>query len=184
MCADRDLCSKRGSPGVSGSGGTRADSAGVRRRSAAPPHGPDRSRRGRPARDPSLELGIGAASGRESGSGSVLVVGAIAALVVVLLGMMALVAAAVAAQRVRTAADLAAIAGAGAAAGMLSASAGAGNPCTVAASVATANGGELRACELQGDAEVLVEIAVPVSLPWPGAPSVATPSARAGPAPE
>ena len=177
MCADRDLCSKRGSPGVSGSGGTRADSAGVRRRSAAPPHGPDRSRRGRPARDPSLELGIGAASGRESGSGSVLVVGAIAALVVVLLGMMA-------AQRVRTAADLAAIAGAGAAAGMLSASAGAGNPCTVAASVATANGGELRACELQGDAEVLVEIAVPVSLPWPGAPSVATASARAGPAPE
>ena len=109
MCADRDLCSKRGSPGVSGSGGTRADSAGVRRRSAAPPHGPDRSRRGRPARDPSLELGIGAASGRESGSGSVLVVGAIAALVVVLLGMMALVAAAVAAQRVRTAAALAPI---------------------------------------------------------------------------
>ncbi len=126
----------------------------------------------------------GAPSGRESGSGSVVVVGVIAALVVVLLGLMALIAAAVAAQRVRTAADLAAIAAAAAAAGVLSSSAGVGDPCTVAASVATANGGELRGCELRGEAEVLVEVVSPISLPWPGAPSVATAKARAGPAPE
>lgn len=121
----------------------------------------------------------------EEGSGSVLIVGAVAATLVVLLGLLAVVAAATAAHRVRTAADLAALAAAGAAAGVLSAhGSGAADPCLLAAQVAADNGAELRQCELQAGSEVLVEASLPVSLPWPGAPMLATAKSRAGPAAE
>lgn len=121
----------------------------------------------------------------EEGSGSVLIVGAVAATLVLLLGLLAVVAAATAAHRVRTAADLAALAAAGAAAGVLSAhGSGAADPCLLAAQVAADNGAELRQCELQAGSEVLVEASLPVSLSWPGAPMVATAKSRAGPAAE
>ncbi|GAA1450260.1 secretion/DNA translocation related TadE-like protein [Nesterenkonia lacusekhoensis] len=90
----------------------------------------------------------------ERGSGTVLVLGMIAVLVL-LLGLVHLLSAsATAAAQAARAADLAALAGADAARGLTSE-----DPCSVAEEVATANGAQLSSCTVGGDfgTEITVE---------------------------
>lgn len=111
----------------------------------------------------------------DRGSASVLVVGAIGALVLLLAGAMALLSAVAASHRARAAADLAALAAAGARVD----GGDARDPCAVASEVAERNGSALAACAVAGD-DVTVTVRTPVS--WPGL-GAASARARAGPDP-
>lgn len=113
----------------------------------------------------------------ERGSGTVLVIGAMA---VVLLGALAglhLATAARSAQQSATAADLGAIAGAQAQL------AGSADPCARAAAVVAANAGHLVGCQVLMDDSVQVEVEVEAGVRWAGLLRPANARARAGPAP-
>lgn len=120
----------------------------------------------------------GAFVGRpDRGSGSVLVLGVVALLVVVTVGALCIASAVEAGHRARLAADLAALAGADAMRPGLTGPKARGSGCAEAAAVANANGAVLRRCSVHGpDLEVLV--AVPVR--WGAGQAVAR--AVAGPA--
>ncbi|WP_370289042.1 Rv3654c family TadE-like protein [Nocardioides sp.] len=114
--------------------------------------------------------------------------GAATLLVVALCGVLMAVGAATAAvgalvvdhRRTQAAADLAALAAAGALTGV-SAVGATGEPCAVAGRIATANGAEVIACDLQGDTAT---ITVARDGPrWLGQAPRLRATARAGPAP-
>jgi len=110
----------------------------------------------------------------EAGAGTVLVAGLVGVLLVLTLGGLALSSAVLASHRARSAADLAALAGA--AAGIR----GHGSvACAVAADVARAGGATLGACRSSGD-ELVLTVSVPAR--WPGLGDAVARS-RAGPAP-
>lgn len=121
----------------------------------------------------------------ERGSGTVLVLGMIAALVL-LVGLVHLLSAsATAAAQAARAADLAALAGADAARGLTSE-----DPCTLAEEVAAANGAQLSSCSVGGefDTEVTVEVSrdllevSPLNPSWLPLPEIpASGDSRAGP---
>lgn len=118
----------------------------------------------------------------ERGSGTVLVLAAIATLVMLIGVVHVMGVATVAAAQAARGADLAALAGADAARGLTT-----GDPCTIAEEVAERNATSLRNCLVTGDhgTEVLVDVSVPV-LPDPLGgqglgPWEATGTARAGP---
>ncbi|QFQ29428.2 hypothetical protein EEW87_002425 [Janibacter melonis] len=116
----------------------------------------------------------------ERGSGSVLVLGVVAAVLVVLTATLVLSGALSAAHRSRGAADLSALAAAGEAVDGASPAAA----CGVAEDLARANGARLRSCVVgpDGVADVDVVVAVPVHVA--GITPRAMPGrARAGPAP-
>jgi secretion/DNA translocation related TadE-like protein len=102
------------------------------------------------------------------------------AVVFVLLALMSavllVVQAAVGAERAATSADLAALAGADAARGLVS-----GQPCEVALAVVVRHQAALVSCTINGTDRDIVEIATSVELPGPW--GTATGRARAGPPP-
>ncbi|KGN38102.1 Rv3654c family TadE-like protein [Knoellia subterranea] len=110
----------------------------------------------------------------ERGSGSVLVVAAIGILLVLVLAGMQIGVAGAAAHRARGAADLAALAGAGA-------QQQGADPCAVAERVARSNGAELVSCAPGSADSLRVRVSCPLSVSWPGVPATAVASARAGP---
>ncbi|WP_315501476.1 Rv3654c family TadE-like protein [Actinomyces radicidentis] len=110
----------------------------------------------------------------ERGSGTVLMTGVIAALLVVALGVAGLMSAQAVAGRARAAADLAALGGATA----LTSVRAPGDPCAVAERVAAADAAVLRSCEVSGE-DVTVEVGVEVRVLGVG--RVAVGVARAGP---
>ena len=118
--------------------------------------------------------------GGEEGSGTVLGVAAIGVLLLVLVGGLGLASAVVAGHRARAAADLAALAAAGA----IQSGAGDGQACGRAATVAGANAAQATRCVVQADGSVAVEATAAVGLVLPGIGGPrARATARAGPAP-
>lgn len=105
----------------------------------------------------------------ERGSGSVLALGILCAVVVVAAGGLALAGAGAAGARAAAAADLAALAAADVAAGRAG-----GVPCDIADAVARANGATLHACDQTG-------LTVTVTATTPYLALAASASARAGP---
>ncbi len=128
------------------------------------------------------------AAGPEAGSGSVLAVALAGLLVAVTVSALWLASAMVCAHRARAAADLAALAGAVAAAQDGAGRAGpAGRwtgdaACRAARRTAAANGAALTTCVVSAGGTVLVSVAVDLMVPIPGAPGHAAAAARAGPA--
>lgn len=112
---------------------------------------------------------------RERGSGTVLAVAAIGVLLIVAMAGLHLGAAATAAHRAGTAADLAALAGA------TTVQQGGISPCDRAGQVAGRNRARLVTCSLSGES-VSVRVSTVVATRWPGVPDRAIASARAGPA--
>ncbi|WP_353952616.1 Rv3654c family TadE-like protein [Knoellia sp. S7-12] len=113
---------------------------------------------------------------RERGSGTVLVVAAIGVLLVLVTAGLHLGAAATAAHRARSAADLAALAGASAI------QQGGVDACARASAVAGRNQAQVLECSLGVGESVSVRVSTAVSGRWPGVPDRAIASARAGPA--
>jgi len=111
----------------------------------------------------------------ERGSGTVLVLAAIGVLLVLATAGLQLGAAATAAHRARTAADLSALAGATAL------QEGGDVPCALVAEVAGRNGADVIACSLGVGESVTVRVSIEVTTRWPGVPHRAVASARAGP---
>lgn len=136
----------------------------------------DALRRSEPNRDPQ-ERDTPHLDEPERGSGSVLAVALIAAIM-----MLAVVVAAVghvawAHHRARTAADLAALAAADVARGLAS-----GEPCAAARRVAEANGAQLKGCCPPSERGEVYDVRVEVALPaWLGRFGPVTGLARAGP---
>lgn len=89
----------------------------------------------------------------QNGSGTVLVVALVTATVFGLLAVLAVTAAASAAGRAASAADLAAVAAADAARGLSP-----GDPCGVAAEVATRNGAQLVECRRSAPGGVIIDV--------------------------
>ncbi|MDO4242891.1 MAG: pilus assembly protein TadG-related protein [Actinomyces sp.] len=110
----------------------------------------------------------------ERGSGTVLALGLIGVLVALALAVAAIIQAQAAAGRARSAADLAALAGATALHSVLAPA----DPCATAARVARANGAALEACTFRGEDVV---VAVSVEAEVLGFPRQARAQARAGP---
>lgn len=110
-------------------------------------------------------------SARDEGSASVLVVGVVAAIVTITVGLLAVAAAVLASHRARLAADLAALAGA-----TRLESGSPSDACAVAAGVAERNHGRLVTCRPIGPVLDLT-VAVP-AWPWP---AEAVARSRAGP---
>ncbi|HZK04635.1 MAG TPA: Rv3654c family TadE-like protein [Actinomycetaceae bacterium] len=112
----------------------------------------------------------------ESGSASVTALATIAAMIVVLSGLLLVAGVMGARGMAQTAADLGALAGARVHAD------GTGDPCVQARAVVEANGGRLQLCGASG-ADVIVVVGVDVR--WKGRPTglTASASARAGPSP-
>jgi secretion/DNA translocation related TadE-like protein len=113
----------------------------------------------------------------ERGAGTVLVVGAVGAVVVLLVGALVVAAAVRDLHRARSAADLAALAAAVPVAS-------AGSPdCGAAARVAAVQGARLLTCRSLPDGTVLVDVTVrwPVPAGWADLPANAIGRARAGP---
>jgi len=113
--------------------------------------------------------GIGSILSDERGSGSVLALGIVSAVVVVAAGGLALAGAGAAEAHAAAAADLAALAAADVAAGRVG-----GVPCDIADAVARANGATLQACDQTG-----LTVTVTAATPYLGL--AASASARAGP---
>ncbi|MGA7204151.1 MAG: Rv3654c family TadE-like protein [Specibacter sp.] len=113
---------------------------------------------------------------REDGAGTVVAAGLAIVMLILLMAVLWIGQAAVAAGQAATAADLAALAAADAARGIAS-----GEPCRVAADLASRHGAVLVACTVMGAAAdtVQVEVRMQTRLPWP-----AHGLARAGPPPE
>ena len=103
-------------------------------------------------------------------------VAAIAVLLALTTAGIQLGAAATAAHRARTAADLAALAGATALQD------GRADGCSGAARVARRNGAQVIQCTLGVNESVFVRVSTKVATSWPGVPGRAIASARAGPA--
>ncbi|WP_156971385.1 Rv3654c family TadE-like protein [Knoellia sinensis] len=112
----------------------------------------------------------------ERGAGSVLVLAATGVLVSGAVAGLLVGSAAAAAHYARTAADLAALAAAGAL------QAGEVDPCARAGAVARDNGADLVHCSLGVGETVTVGARRAVALGWPGIPDHAVASAKAGPA--
>lgn len=119
----------------------------------------------------------------ERGSGSILVLTGCAVVVAVFLGSLAVVSAVIAAHRVRSAADLAALAAADVSVRqLLGTESGAhGDACELAGRIASVNGAVLTDCAIDSSGDALVTAQVLIMLRWPGAPSLATARSRAGP---
>lgn len=120
--------------------------------------------------------GRGVGHGAEAGSATVLVVGAAAAVTVVLSGVLVVVGVVRDVHRAGAAADLAALAAAG------PSLTGAGTDCAAAAAVARANGAELTGCQPAHDGSVVVQVRVvlgPAS-GWGWLPDGVVARARAG----
>ncbi|HYN30076.1 MAG TPA: Rv3654c family TadE-like protein [Dermatophilaceae bacterium] len=117
--------------------------------------------------------------GTERGSGTVLATAAVGVVLVLAVAALHLLSAVLAAHRARSAADLAALAGAQVAYAE-------GRPsqaCLVAGGIAERNSARVVDCEVAAVGEVAVRVAAAVSLPLPGLARTATARARAGPAP-
>ncbi|MDO4900552.1 Rv3654c family TadE-like protein [Actinomyces sp.] len=135
-----------------------------------------------PPRPDAPDLGAGAGGavhegpppGTERGSGTVMVLGIIAVVLSLALGATGLIQAQAAAGRARSAADLAALAGATALTSVFAPA----DPCATAQQVARANGAELADCTVDGE-DVTVTVAVPTRIL--GIPRRAGAAARAGP---
>ncbi|MEO6020561.1 MAG: Rv3654c family TadE-like protein [Knoellia sp.] len=112
---------------------------------------------------------------QERGSGTVLAVAAIGVLLVLATAGLHLGAAATAAHRARTTADLSALAGATAL------QEGWGAPCARAAEVAGRNHAQLIACTLGVGESVTVRVSTALPTHWLAVPDRAVASARAGP---
>ncbi|MCR2051335.1 flp pilus-assembly TadE/G-like family protein [Actinomyces bowdenii] len=110
----------------------------------------------------------------ERGSGTVMALAVIAVVLSLGLGATGLIQAQGASGRARSAADLAALAGATALSSVISP----GDPCATAGRVAQANGARLTSCRISGE-DVSVDVVVPVSVL--GLARQAGASARAGP---
>ncbi|WP_103063764.1 Rv3654c family TadE-like protein [Actinomyces qiguomingii] len=110
----------------------------------------------------------------ERGSGTVMVLGIIAVALCLALGATALIQAQAASGRARSAADLAALAGATA----LNSVFAPADPCVTAQRVARANGGDVAGCNIDGE-DVTVTVTVPARIV--GIPRRAEAAARAGP---
>lgn len=124
-----------------------------------------------------MSFGVRAAERRrERGSGTVLAVAAIGVLLVLTTAGLQLGAAATAAHRARSAADLAALAGASAI------QQGGVDACAQASAVAGRNEAQVLECSLGVGESVSVRVSTVVSGRWPGVPDRAVASARAGPA--
>ena len=115
----------------------------------------------------------------ERGSGTVLALAATGALLILLVAGLALASAVAATHRARAGADLAALAAASA----VQAGATSSQACQRAAAVSASNAARQSECAVQADGSVTVGVTAPVGLPWPGTPSGARATARAGPAP-
>lgn len=113
---------------------------------------------------------------RETGSATVLVLGGVGVVVTVLTGVLLVASAVRDMHRARSAADLAALAGASAA------REGRVVDCVSSSAVAEANGARMRSCSLLVDGSVLVDVDVPMRWPaaWSALPDRATARARAG----
>lgn len=116
---------------------------------------------------------VGALAG-ERGSGTVMALGIIAAMLTLGLVAIGLIQAQGASGRARMAADMAALAGATA----LTSIAAPGDPCATAQRVAQVNGARMGSCRVEGE-DVTVEVAVAVRIL--GVARQATALARAGP---
>lgn len=112
---------------------------------------------------------------REGGGATVLAVGALGAVVVVVVGVLVLAGVVRDVHRARGAADLAALAAAVPLVG------GGGVDCAAAASVATANGATMTGCGARPDGSVTVSVSVgrAQQVRW-GLPAAVTARARAG----
>ena len=113
-------------------------------------------------------------AGAENGSGTVLVLGVIAVLLALAIGLTGLVQVQAAVGRARLAADLAALGGATA----LSSVVAPADPCAVAQTVAGANGAQVETCHAEGE-DVVVRVGVTTTVL--GVPRSAHSAARAGP---
>lgn len=122
---------------------------------------------GRDARQPRR---AGSSRSAEHGSGTILVLVAMGALLAVTAAGLMVAQAVIATHRARVAADLSALAAASALRD------GSPSPCARGATVAAHNGASLRSCRLEGP---VVEIVVAVAVRW--WPEAATARARAGP---
>lgn len=131
--------------------------------------GRSRTGSGRTGRRPS-------GAGSDRGSATVLTVGAVAAVVLVLAGVLVVSGVVRDVHRARTAADLAALAAAG------PLSSGGGADCELAVSVAAANGAVLTGCAVGADGSVLVSASVDRRWApgWEGLPATVSGRARAG----
>ncbi|MGM0928458.1 MAG: Rv3654c family TadE-like protein [Actinomycetota bacterium] len=123
-------------------------------------------------------------NGEDRGAGTVLAVGLVLLLCLMLAVVASVLQAGMASARAGKAADLAALAGADAARGLL-----AGDPCSLAAEVAGKQGSELSACSRSGPGGVVVDVrsrsALPDVFEWlNGEWTHAEGRARAGPPPE
>ncbi|WP_152978081.1 MULTISPECIES: Rv3654c family TadE-like protein [Micrococcales] len=119
----------------------------------------------------------GLRDGPDRGSGSVLAVALLGAIMVMVVFVIAAGQAAWAHHRARTAADLAALAAADAARGLTS-----GEPCAVARRVAEANGARLVGCCPPSDRGEVRDVRVEADVPaWLGRLGPVTGLARAGP---
>ncbi|KGN41831.1 hypothetical protein N801_03890 [Knoellia aerolata DSM 18566] len=105
-----------------------------------------------------------------------LVVGAIGLVIVLTTAGLHLGSAAAAAHRARAAADLSALAAAAAI------QSGVVRPCARAAALAHRNAARLVRCTVVGGEIVELRVSARTALSWPGVPTTATASARAGPA--
>ncbi|MBO3723559.1 flp pilus-assembly TadE/G-like family protein [Actinomyces bowdenii] len=112
--------------------------------------------------------------GDETGAGTVMALAIIAVALSLGLGAIGLIQAQGASGRARSAADLAALAGATALSSVLAP----GDPCATAERVARANGARLTSCRISGE-DVSVDVVVPVRIL--GLARQAGASARAGP---
>ncbi|WP_328703548.1 Rv3654c family TadE-like protein [Actinomyces sp. zg328] len=110
----------------------------------------------------------------ERGEGTVLMAGVIGVILAITLGLSGLMRAEGAAGRARTAADMAALAGATA----LNSIVAPGDPCAAAQRLASANGATLDSCRVEGE-DVIVGVSVDVTVL--GVPRQARAHARAGP---
>ncbi|GGB75803.1 hypothetical protein N798_13355 [Knoellia flava TL1] len=111
----------------------------------------------------------------ERGSGTVLVTAAVAVLLLLGIAGLHVGAAATAAHRARSAADLSALAAA------IALQEGSAEPCGRAVLLAGRNSARVVDCGLGPGDSVLVRVTTDVDLSWPGLPRTATASARAGP---
>jgi secretion/DNA translocation related TadE-like protein len=112
----------------------------------------------------------------QQGSATVLTVGAVAAVVLVLTGVLVVSGAVRDVHRARAAADLAALAAAGPVA------TGGAADCAAGASIARANGAVLTGCAVEPDGSVVVAVSVGHRwvAGWGGLPTVVSGRARAG----
>jgi secretion/DNA translocation related TadE-like protein len=117
---------------------------------------------------------VGPPCGREQGSGTVLVVGAVAVVLAATIGVLMVISAVLASHRAHSAADLAALA----AAGTLSRGADTTSACAAGMRLAASNGAAVVTCRAGPDLSIELTVHVSASMPRVG---TATARARAGP---